>query len=491
MKNGLSPVVISGYCLTRHDKRLCIFYRPAKHLGSNNRKRGLFIFNTHTGRVEKRFEDIERLSPTQVHGHYIFVDTRGFGAHHWWISNLKVLDTRNSKIREIRLGKGVPLPWNDTSLSNLKWVDWNLLGWGPRHHFFYVYGKLYTVKKYLDNYFALALGHNGVTVRDCSSPYKYHLGGNWTLFRGNGNNEMIDVSYRNKNIILNKRMRRVISLHGQTHYRLIRAATGKVLAIYSTRNNIACSPDGKQICVPYKIPGVQSRFLAIIRKSTQKVVQLIAVGQCTESYSNYSWTPDGKQIMIETSQVPNFRKPEDGWGITFASVANGKISHFIPSANWILTQFSDNGRYAYVLNLGGKADNNLLCIDLNDDKVVYKSVLPVSFYIGQKARVIPSPGKVVFVAVGHTVFEVNASSGHLLGKLANMDPYVGHDTISKDGRRIYLATYHHKAFYGATGLVAISTYSGRIVRKFALPEIRIEIPPKYQGGGDGGAFFGY
>ena len=103
---------------------------------------------------------------------------------------------------------------------------------------------------------------------------------------------------------------------------------------------------------------------------------------------------------------------------------------------------------------------------------------------------IPSPGNVVFVALGHTVFEVNASSGHLLGKFVNMDPYVGHNTISKNGRRIYLATFN-KAAKGATGLVAVSTNSGRIVRKFVLPEIHIEIPPKYQGGGDGGAFFGY
>ena len=492
MKKGLAPAAVTSYLLTDHDNKLCVFYRPAEHLGSNNRKRGLLVFNTHTGDVEKCFEAVERLRPTRVYGHYIFVST--LGTSYFYRSNLEVLDTRNWKIREIRLGKGVSLPWSGNNLSSLNWVHWDMLGWGPRHRFVFVDCLNAAPGRRFYDYFTLALEHNGVTVREWAPPWATRVGGQWKLF-GGGNSERIDalnVGDDGYDRIFNKRARCVIPLQpGIDDWRLVMAGTGKVLASYSTSDVVARSPNGKKIFAPYKIPGVHSRFLAIMQDPTLKVLKVIPVGHCTTGdagSSKYFWTPDGRQILIVTQQYHNYSKPRDGWGISFASVADGRVTHFIPLANRIITEFGVNGRYAFILNLGGKAGSYLLCIDLRGDKVVYRTVLPGSFSIGQKARVIPSPGKLVFVAVGHTVFEVNSSSGHVVGKLADMYPYVGRSTFAKDGRRVYLAGFK-KAVNGASDLAAVSTFSGRIVRNFALPDVHIEAPSRYQG--DGGAFFGY
>jgi TPR repeat protein len=480
------PNSISTYLLDAQAHRLYVFCRPGQYPvnADNNAKRGLFILDTRTGRIEKHFTGVQRVPRTKIYGHCLFVQTAG--ALQQDRSSLEVLDTRNSQFHAIKIGKGVAFPWSGQNLNNLNWVSWVALGWGPHHRFFYIdcdnayFGK----HPWSYYYFTLALRKKGVTVLNWTYPWVSHEGGRWTLFGGEANKKRIYIR-DGYDEILSNRTRRIILFQGVG---LVRAATGKVLATYNGNSAIALSPNGKQLFTPYKIPGVPSRFLAIRQNPTQKMLQVIPVGHFTRSFSQYFWTPDGRQILITTPDLYN-PKPNNHWGITFANVENGRITHTIPVTNPVATKFSDDGRYAFVLNCGTKTGTYLLCIDLHNDRVVYKSLLPGSFTNVQMYRITPSPGKLVFVAVGHTLFEVNASSGRILGKLVAMDPYIGHSIFSKNGRRIYLATYD-KAIKCASGVVAISTSSGGIVRKFALPDVRVYGPPSGGDGGDGD-FFGF
>ncbi len=304
--------------------------------------------------------------------------------------------------------------------------------------------------------------------------------------------------------------------------------SGKIVAKFAKSwGNITFSSDDRLLYVPFKVPGrtqlsPRKPLLAVFFAASQKVLRFIPIKYHPNRATRCYAVPGGYDVLMAYAHNVSYNKKSvakgGARGLSVINARNGEYKFTVPMSNPRIVQFSANGRYAYVVNLGYKyqrkvgattemgiaGSNYLVCIDTKTGRTVFRMPVWASFdpvktsscrlYLTPDQRRLIFSYRDVGLNSQRTAI-INAKTGKLITRfkqlhgrydergLAAYDRFGPPQNprfkkvyfLSKSGHTLCAVESDGDGGYFA--FVTINTLTGKVLHTYKLPLVRIKVPP--------------